>query len=212
MADAALWDVDTQVDFMLPEGKLYVRGAEKLRPNLRKLYAAARRARLPIVASVDAHLVTDEEMKVWPLHCLIGTDGQKKLPETLLPRRVTVPPDGKATPPPLRAGTQVILEKCHLDPFTHPRARELVLKSGIERWIVFGIMTDYSVRLTGLGLLKLGRRVTVVSDAICGKAEESSAQAVIELQAAGADFKTTAAAARGLSAGARGGRVKLRRK
>src|SRR2546423_1349478 len=30
MAGRVLWDVDTQVDFMLPEGKLYVPGAEQL--------------------------------------------------------------------------------------------------------------------------------------------------------------------------------------
>lgn len=211
MTAAAFWDVDTQRDFMLPEGKLYVRGAEKLRPNLRKLYAFARRARLPVVATGDAHLPTDEEMNVWPPHCLVGTEGQKKLPETLYPRAVTVPPDGKVAPPPLRAGLQVILEKCHLDAFTHPRARELVLRSGIEHWVVFGVLTDYAVRPAVLGLLKLGRRVTVVSDAIVGKAEESSRQAVIEMQAAGADFRTTAAALRGLAPPRPRARVKQRK-
>ena len=34
---AIFWDVDTQVDFMLPGGKLYVPGAEKLIPNLKRL-------------------------------------------------------------------------------------------------------------------------------------------------------------------------------
>jgi hypothetical protein len=31
------WDVDTQVDFMSPEGKLYVPGAETIAPNLGRL-------------------------------------------------------------------------------------------------------------------------------------------------------------------------------
>ena len=35
------WEVDAQVDFMLPGGKLYVPGAEKLLPNLRRLTDAA---------------------------------------------------------------------------------------------------------------------------------------------------------------------------
>ena len=37
------WEVDVQADFMLPGGKLYVPGAEKLLPNIRKLTDAARR-------------------------------------------------------------------------------------------------------------------------------------------------------------------------
>jgi uncharacterized protein YabN with tetrapyrrole methylase and pyrophosphatase domain len=41
---ALLWDVDTQVDFMLPEGKLYVPGAEETAPAMARLVAAAREA------------------------------------------------------------------------------------------------------------------------------------------------------------------------
>ena len=40
--DLILWGVDTQADFMLPGGKLYVPGAEKLLPNIRRLTDAAR--------------------------------------------------------------------------------------------------------------------------------------------------------------------------
>jgi nicotinamidase/pyrazinamidase len=204
MPDVALWDVDTQNDFMLPGGKLYVKGAEKLRPNLRRLYAWARKARIPVVATGDAHRETDEEMAEWPPHCLRGTEGQKKLPETLLARRVVVPHDPPpAGAPGLRPGTQVILEKCHLDAFTNPRAREMVEQSGIGHWVVFGVATDYCVRLATLGLLKLGRKVTVVSDAIQGVQPETSRQAVIEMQAAGAEFRTTAALLKSLSAAPR---------
>ena len=34
--DTIFWEVDAQADFMLPGGKLYVPGAEKLLPNIRK--------------------------------------------------------------------------------------------------------------------------------------------------------------------------------
>jgi nicotinamidase/pyrazinamidase len=37
-----LWDVDTQIDFMLPEGKLYVPGAEATVPAIKRLVEAAR--------------------------------------------------------------------------------------------------------------------------------------------------------------------------
>jgi nicotinamidase/pyrazinamidase len=216
----AFWDVDTQNDFMLPGGKLYVRGAEKLRPSLRKLYALARKARIPVVATGDAHSETDEELREWPPHCLKGTEGQKKLPETLLPKRGVVPHDAPvahrsvATPqgeecqavyggPPLLPGTQVLLEKCHLDAFTNPSASALVRSSGIDRWVVFGVATDYAVRVAVLGLLKLGKKVTVVSDAVRGVRADTARQAVIEMQAAGAEFKSTAAVLKALGGPAR---------
>ena len=199
MASVAYWDVDTQVDFMLPGGKLYVQGAEKMRPNLKKLYSAARRARIPVVATGCAHLPTDEEMREWPLHCLKGTEGQKKLPETVMYRRITVPHDQPVDAPDLRGGIQVILEKCHLDAFTNPCAQEVVRRSGIGSWIVFGVATDYCVRLSVLGLLKLDRQVTVVSDSIRGVADATSEQAVIEMKAAGADFRSTASVLKTLS-------------
>ena len=49
------WDVDTQVDFMLPSGSLHVPGAEVLLPNLGQLTAAARGLGLTIVHSADDH-------------------------------------------------------------------------------------------------------------------------------------------------------------
>lgn len=198
MPNVALWDVNTQQDFILPEGKLYVRGAEKLRPNFRRLYALARKARLPVVATADAHTADQARMQDWPPHCIAGTEGQAKVPETLLSRSRTLRVDVREAPP-LEPGAQLVLEKGHMDAFTHPCARAIVEKSGIDRWIVFGVMTDYSVRLSALGLLKLGRKVTVVTDAVRGWAEDTSRQAVIEMQAAGADFRTTAAVIRSLA-------------
>jgi len=220
MPQAAFWDVDTQNDFMLPGGRLHVKGAEKLRPRLRKLYAFAKKARLPVVATGDAHSETDEELREWPAHCLKGTEGQKKLPETLLVRNAAVPHSAPvahrtvATPhgaecqalyggPPFLPGSQVILEKCHLDAFTNPSAAALVRSSGVDRWIVFGVATDYAVRLAVLGLLKLGQKVTVVSDAIQGVRPDTSEQAAIEMQAAGAEFLTTAAVLKSLGGATR---------
>ena len=39
------WEVDAQADFMLPGGKLYVPGAEKIIPNIQRLVDAAIEAR-----------------------------------------------------------------------------------------------------------------------------------------------------------------------
>jgi nicotinamidase/pyrazinamidase len=192
MVNLAFWDVDTQGDFMLPSGKMYLKGAEKIRPALRKLYAFAKKAKIPVVASSDAYSPSDAKMKDWPEHCIRGTEGQRKLPETRLAKTVVLPNDRKSPIPELRAGVQVVLEKSHHDSFSNPSARDLVESSGIDRWAVFGVATDFGIRLAALGLLKLGRQVTVVSDAVHGVSPGAARQAVIEMRAAGADFQTAA--------------------
>ena len=42
-----LWEVDTQQDFMLPGGKLYVPGAEKIIPNIDRLVGLGSRRASP---------------------------------------------------------------------------------------------------------------------------------------------------------------------
>ena len=84
-----LWDVDTQFDFMLPVGKLYVPGAEETVPAMKRLVDAARAAGIVHVASADDHELTDAEISTepdfvttYPPHCLRGTRGARKIPET----------------------------------------------------------------------------------------------------------------------------------
>ena len=85
------WDVDTQIDFLSPQGKLYVPGAEKIIPNLRRLTKYAADHTIPIVSSTDAHVQNDPEFSQYPPHCLVGTEGQKKVEETLLAEHLIVP-------------------------------------------------------------------------------------------------------------------------
>ena len=56
------WDVDTQVDFMLPSGALPVPGAERLLGNLGRLTAGARRLGITIVHTADDHDRADDEI------------------------------------------------------------------------------------------------------------------------------------------------------
>jgi nicotinamidase-related amidase len=55
------WEVDAQEDFMTPGGKLYVPGAEKLLPNIRRLTDAARQGRVLLVSHGCIHAKDDPE-------------------------------------------------------------------------------------------------------------------------------------------------------
>src|SRR5213592_4548420 len=74
---------------MLPDGKLYVPGAEQTAPAMKRLVEAARAAGIVHVASADDHELTDDEISdspdfqtTYPPHCLRGTRGARKIPET----------------------------------------------------------------------------------------------------------------------------------
>jgi nicotinamidase/pyrazinamidase len=175
-ARTIFWEVDAQRDFMLPGGALYVPGAEKLIPNLDRLAEAARDGRVLLISSADAHSPEDPELHEWPPHCLKGSPGAQILPESLAERRLVIPNDASfALPADLRPYQQVTLEKNTLDVFDNPHADALLARIGpaglppFERdplFVVFGVVTEYCVQCTVEGLLRRGRRIAVVSDAI----------------------------------------------
>lgn len=182
------WDVDTQQDFMLPGGKLYVPGAEKLIPRIDRLVDLAREGRVLLVSSVDAHTPDDPEFLQWPPHCVQGTPGQRKIPETLTDDLLLIPNDSEFhLPRNLRTYKQIILEKQTLDVFDNPNAERVVKQLGPDaEYCVFGVVTEYCVRKDVLGLLKRGCRVAVVTDAIETLQEEDGRRSLAEFVAAGA--------------------------
>jgi nicotinamidase/pyrazinamidase len=191
--DYIFWEVDVQADFMLPGGKLYVPGAEKLLPNIRKLTDAARQGEVFLVSHGDFHPANDPEFKHFPPHCLKGTAGAELVPEALAENFVRVENDVNAKlPEDLFKYQQIILEKQTLDIFESHHANSLVERLGsTAEFVVFGVVTEYCVSCAVKGLLKRKRRVTVVRDAIETLAPEVGDKTLAELQSLGARLVTT---------------------
>jgi len=160
------WDVDTQADFMLPQGKLYVPGAEAIIPTLAKLTSWAAQHHVLVVASADAHQPGDEEFSLYPPHCLAGTPGQKKIPETSLAPQFTIPNRQGAELPDAERYPQIVLEKQEFDVFSNPNTDSLLAQLGQPEIVLYGVVTEICVSAAARGLLDRGYRVTVVEDAI----------------------------------------------
>ena len=125
--DFIFWEVDAQADFMLPGGKLYVPGAEKLLPNIRRLTDAARRGRVFLVSHGCFHTPNDPEFKIFPPHCVKGTAGAELVPEALTEKIARVPNDAEAKlPEDLSQYQQILLEKQTLNIFESRHADALV--------------------------------------------------------------------------------------
>jgi nicotinamidase/pyrazinamidase len=182
VAGSILWDVDTQVDFMLPDGKLYVPGAEETAPAMARLVAAARDRGLVHVASADDHELTDPEISdepdfrnTFPPHCLRGTRGAARIPETeqedpLPLSHVPFPP---GLVPDLVAGRrEILLLKKNFNVFTNPNTDPLLDALDPDEVILFGVATDVCDHAAILGLLRRGRTVRFVEDAARGLDED----------------------------------------
>jgi len=187
------WEVDAQADFMLPGGALYVPGAEKIIPNLKRLVDAARQGRVLLISHGCRHTPNDPEFKTFPPHCIRGTPGARIIPEGLAQKFYTVPNDGHfKLPKDLLRNQQVILEKQTLDVFDNPHATAIVDRLGKDaEFVVFGVVTEYCVRLAAKGLLERGRKVSLVKDAIETLKPEEGRRTIEELKALGARLITT---------------------
>ena len=192
-AEMIFVDVDTQVDFMLPTGKLYVPWAEQLIPNLAKLMTWAREHNIPVLSTADAHSLGDPEFAQWPPHCVVGTAGQQRIPETQFPDAVIVPNRPGAFVPGATWPSQIIIEKPDYYSTTNPNFDTILKALGPRRFVVFGVATEYCVQADALALRQRGLPVDLVTDAIKPITEEGGRKAIEEMAAAGVRPVTIAA-------------------
>jgi nicotinamidase/pyrazinamidase len=187
------WEVDTQADFMLPGGKLYVAGAEKIIPNIKRLVDVARHGNVLLVSDACRHSQNDPEFQTFPPHCIRGTPGARIIPEGLAQTFYTVANDDKyKLPKNLLSFQQIILEKQTLDVFDNPHTSAIVERLGKDvEYVVFGVVTEYCVRLVAKGLLARGHKVLIVKDAIETLKAEEGRRALEELKSLGARLITT---------------------
>jgi nicotinamidase/pyrazinamidase len=200
-AKTIFWEVDVQVDFMLPGGKLYVPGAEKIIPNINRLVEASRNGRVFLISSADAHNADDVELQEWPPHCMKGSPGAELLPEACAPRRLVIPNEaGFAVPEEFENVQQIIFQKNELDVFANPQANSFLGRLNAKgtpqfeaspEFVVFGVVTEFCVRCAADGLLRKGRSVAIVTDAIKALDEDKGQEVLGELESRGAELIST---------------------
>jgi nicotinamidase/pyrazinamidase len=202
-----LWDVDTQVDFVHPDGKLPVPGATAAVPAMARLVEWARRSAIVHLASADDHELTDPEISqepdfqsTYPPHCLRGTRGAQRITET--EQVDPIPLSHTAYPPDLvrrliAGRREILLLKKSFDVFTNPNAEAVLDALDPSEVILFGVATDVCDDAAIVGLLRRGRRVAFVEDAACGLDEERTRACLARWRDAGVRFTTSETVAAG---------------
>ncbi len=179
MARVIFWDVDTQVDFMRSDGKLYVPDAVHIIPNLKRLTDYAHGHGIRIVASADDHESGHRELsdkpdfkESFPLHCMRGTPGQQKIPETALRDPLVIDPDlqdPKTLEQRVRAHRgDILFHKHWFDVFTNPNVLPVVDVLAPEDIVLYGVALDVCNRYAIEGFLqhRPNIRLFAVSDAM----------------------------------------------
>ena len=173
------WDVDTQFDFISPDGKLHVPRAEAIVPRLAALTDYAHANGIRIVASAEEHLPGDSELSdkpdfdaTWPPHCLRGTPGQQKIAETALPGALAIGFE-RQDPEVLRLGLSrhsgdLLILKRHFDVFSNPNTDTVVRALDSEAVVVYGLPLEIGVRhvVEGWQARRPHTRLFVVTDAV----------------------------------------------
>jgi nicotinamidase/pyrazinamidase len=187
------FDIDTQLDFVYPSGALYVPKAERIVPAIAHLNHFAARHGMPVVSTTDAHLEDDVEFKVWPHHCVAGTLGQRKPHATLLAKRAVVPNRPcELADLAIDAAQQIVVEKQTVDVFASTNIGGILELLAADRYLLYGVVTEICVLHAARGLLKTGKPVTIVTDAIETLNDERCERALAEIAAAGASFTIVA--------------------
>lgn len=170
------WNVDTQVDFVEPDGKLYVNGAEKLKPIWKAIRSLAENYQVKVVNTADYHWSGSNELfdspdfiTTFPPHCMANTKGAKYVDETQ-PENALIIDWNKSihlNHEQLITHRNIVIRKDVFDVFAgNPYTSSIIEILSPETVIVYGVTTNVCVNDAVIGLTKKIKNVFVVEDAI----------------------------------------------
>ncbi len=177
-SDCIFWNVDTQFDFISPNGKLYVPGAELIIPNWEILTQLADRNSITVVNTADWHYPNSEELssspdfiRTFPQHCMANTTGAEFITETNPENALII--DWETETLSIKELVQsnkyrnFIIRKDAFDVFKgNPFTVQLLNLLSPKTVIVYGVTTNVCVNDAVVGLAKKGKNVIVVENAI----------------------------------------------
>lgn len=163
--------VDTQADFMLPDGALPVPGADAIVPHLSQWLAARTQAdTAAMVFTFDTHFADtypdSPEAALFPIHCVRGTPGWRNLLDPLsMPSGIPCRTLEKGVFDMwAEDGLQLEDPRQKLPPVPRDAFFADLRRDGIDRAVVIGVAADYCVRWAIDGLVARGFSVTVPVD------------------------------------------------
>lgn len=178
LSDILFWNVDTQVDFISPDGKLYVEGAELLKPKWKKLTEIAAIKNIQVVNTADFHFSNSSELsanpdfiQTFPQHCMANTTGAEFVAETKPLNPTVFDWNQKYSISTETVNKEnhrnIVIRKDAFDVFKgNPFTEEIVNSISPGLVVVYGVTTNVCVNDAVVGLAKRVKKVIVIEDAI----------------------------------------------
>ncbi len=204
------YGVDLQNDFMDEDGALYVPGAIYIKSNIEILTTIAQKLKVQRVFSVDRHSEGDAELIAnggpFPPHCMTWEEGSLTefeyhtdltkmgihiIPEIDLCYYDVYESTRSVSKGPQDTEIDLLFEKQTFDIFTNENIKRIFEEMGVTIAFVYGVATDYCVKDAVLGMLNMGIKVCLVTDAIECVDADGSIKAMNEMVIAGAELMDT---------------------
>ena len=184
----ALFIIDVQNDFT-EGGPLGVDGGAAVAAGITRLLTQHPDRYSHVLASRDWHdsdndngghiSQTPDFVETWPPHCIADSPGAEYHPDLDLSLIDVHVRKGQGRP------AYSIFEGTTDEGASVGHTLD---ELGVTEVDIAGIATDYCVRASGLDAIESGRSVRVLADLVAGVAADSSAAALVELEAAGAEI------------------------
>lgn len=212
MTRLLFWDVDTQHDFMRADGLLYVPGSEEIIPALARLTDYAHAHGIRILASADDHVPGHRELSdtpdfltTFPPHCMRGTPGQRKIPETTLKDPLVIEPEladaGEVKARLSKHKGDLLLHKHWFDVFTNGNIGPVLDVLDPERVVLYGVALDVCDKYAIEGIRQNHPQIDLwlVTDAVRAIHADAGARLLKDWARRGVTMVTTADVLRGVA-------------
>ncbi len=177
------YDLNTQRDFILHDGKFHIEGAEDLIPKWKAITDLAREEQVRVVCSVDCHVAGDPQLKSWggpyPDHCMAGTPGQEKIDETkplnpltLENREYTADEIQKV----LNHPGEIVFRRQQFEKLADNPHLSAILRLVLHPYtdiVMYGVYTEACVAREISGLMGVGPKLHIITDAVAVAGEET---------------------------------------
>lgn len=170
------YDINTQRDFVLHDGKFHIEGAEKIVPVWKAITDLAREQKVQIVCSVDCHVPGDPQLKSWggpyPDHCMADTQGQQKIDETspldplMLENRVYTPDEIQKV---LDHKGEIVFRRQQFEKLADSPHLSAILRLVLRPYqdiVMYGVYTEACVEREISALNGVGPKLHLVRDAV----------------------------------------------
>ena len=177
------YDLNTQRDFILHDGKFHIEGAENLVPTWKAITDLAREEQVRVVCSVDCHVPGDPQLKSWggpyPDHCMAGTSGQEKIDETKPLNPLTLE-NREYTPEEIQKVLDhpgaIVFRRQQFDKLADNPHLSAILRLVLRPYediVMYGVYTEACVSRELSALMGVGPKLHIIRDAVAVVGEET---------------------------------------